>query len=127
MVAVMGSAGSVRQRLLVSLTGLFALFQARDALAAVWRPCWIDHGAVLAPATFGDMVGDVVLDPGRSQSALHDTAARSAGLTGGAVTAAWSLAGQTARSVTLPIRDLDPETVSRAVPRYCNPGTRRAA
>jgi hypothetical protein len=72
--------------------------------------CWLDKGAVVVPAAFGDIAGDFVLDLTRPVSALHDTRANMNGLTGTSATATLSVAGVSLREVTLPILDLDPQT-----------------
>ena len=72
--------------------------------------CWLDKGAVVAPAVFGDIAGDFLLDLSRPVSALHNTRANADGLTGDEATRALSLAGERLGSVNLPIVDLDPQT-----------------
>lgn len=54
--------------------------------AAAWparageTECWVDNGAVVVPAVFGDIAGDFILDLSAPQSQLHLTAAQSDGL-----------------------------------------------
>jgi hypothetical protein len=84
----------------------------------IWRDCWVEHGAFLVPAAFGELTGAMILDPGRAQSALHDTPALASGLSGASATGAFSLAGARPRAVTLPIQDLDPETADLEVSAF---------
>jgi hypothetical protein len=35
--------------------------------------CWVDNGAVIAPAAFGDIAGDFIFDLSAPQSVLHST------------------------------------------------------
>ncbi len=72
--------------------------------------CWLDKGAVVVPAAFGDIAGDFVLDLTRPVSALHDTRANMNGLTGESATAILSVAGVSFGRTTLPIIDLDAQT-----------------
>jgi len=88
--------------------GILAL-AASGARAGETR-CWLDKGAVVVPAAFGDIAGDFVLDLARSVSALHDTRANMNGLTGTDATATLSVAGVSLGRVTLPITDLDAQT-----------------
>jgi hypothetical protein len=94
-------------RVLIS-AGLLAL-TAGVARAGETR-CWLDKGAVVVPAAFGDIAGDFVLDLARPASALHDTRANMNGLTGASATARLSVAGVSYRRMTLAIIDLDDQT-----------------
>ncbi|HSZ53092.1 MAG TPA: hypothetical protein VK801_16110 [Caulobacteraceae bacterium] len=82
---------------------------ASDARAGA-TPCWIDHGAVVAPAAFGDIAGDFIIDLSRSSSALHETRANMAGITAESARAPLSLAGERIADVSLAVVDLDTET-----------------
>jgi hypothetical protein len=72
--------------------------------------CWIDKGAIVAPAAFGDIAGDFVLDLARARSTLHVTRANSDGLVNDNATGPLTVSGERVGTVTLPIVDLDPET-----------------
>jgi hypothetical protein len=87
------------------------IFSASASQAGETR-CWIDRGAIVVPAAFGDIAGDFILDLARPQTALHDTRANADGLIGGTASAPLSLAGENLGTKTLPILNLDPETRS---------------
>jgi hypothetical protein len=87
---------------------------ASAALAGVARAgparCWIDKGALVAPAAFGDIAGDFLVDLAAPVSALHVTRAQEDGLEGAAATRDLMVAGRRLAGVTLPIADLDART-----------------
>jgi hypothetical protein len=56
--------------------------------------CWLDQGAVVAPAAFGDIAGDFLVDFSAARSALHLDTAQSHGLDGTQVSGALVLAGE---------------------------------
>lgn len=93
----------------VALLASLALALARGALAGETR-CWIDKGALVAPAAFGDIAGDFLIDLSAPASALHGTRAQEDGLDGKAVTRDLSIAGRRLAGVTLAIVDLDART-----------------
>ena len=72
--------------------------------------CWVDHGAVIVPAAFGDIAGDFLLDLSAPHSALQQDVAASHGMAGPEVDGSLTLAG-----VRLPARfavaDLDERTL----------------
>ena len=73
--------------------------------------CWIDNGAVVVPAMFGDVSGDFILDLSAPHSQLHLTTAQSAGYTPdpeppASVDAALTLAGERIPA-NLAVEDLD--------------------
>lgn len=72
--------------------------------------CWIDKGALVASAAFGDVTGDFLIDLAAPVSQLHDTRAQMAGLTGPAATRTLAIAGQRVPAFTLAIADLDART-----------------
>jgi hypothetical protein len=72
--------------------------------------CWIDKGALVAPAAFGDIAGDFLIDLSAPTSALHVTRANEDGLEGEAATRDLVIAGRRLAGVTLPIVDLDART-----------------
>ncbi len=96
----------IRPNLLIAA----AIALAASGARAGETRCWLDKGAVVLPAAFGDIAGDFVLDLARPVSALHDTRANMNGLTGTSATAVLSVAGVGFGRTTLPILDLDPQT-----------------
>ena len=72
--------------------------------------CWIDKGALVAPAAFGDIAGDFLIDLSAPASALHVTRAQEAGMEGEAATRELVVAGRRLAGVTLAIVDLDART-----------------
>lgn len=93
-----------------ALMGVGAITLAAFGARAGETRCWLDKGAVVVPAAFGDIAGDFLLDLSRPVTALHDTRANMNGLTGPSATATLSVAGVSFRRRTLPIIDLDPQT-----------------
>ena len=57
----------------------FAWAAAHPARAGETQ-CWIDNGAVVVPATFGDIAGDFILDLSAPRTQLHLTTAQTNGL-----------------------------------------------
>ncbi|HEY1929526.1 MAG TPA: hypothetical protein VGG92_18825 [Caulobacteraceae bacterium] len=84
-------------------------YAAVDARAGA-TPCWVDHGAVVAPAAFGDIAGDFIIDLSRSSSALHETRANMAGIITKTAHGPLRLAGKRIADVSLAVVDLDTET-----------------
>jgi hypothetical protein len=72
--------------------------------------CWIDKGALVAPAAFGDIAGDFLIDLSAPASALQVTRAQEDGLDGGSARRDLVVAGRRLVGVTLPIVDLDART-----------------
>ena len=94
---------------MVPIALLAWLALARAAPAGETR-CWIDKGALVAPASFGDIAGDFLIDLSAPASALHVTRAQEDGLEGEAATRDLVVAGQRLAAVALPIADLDART-----------------
>ncbi len=69
--------------------------------------CWIDQGAVVVAAAFGDIAGDFVVDIGAPVSALHVTAANAHGITSESVELPLTLAGRRLASARMKVVDLD--------------------
>jgi hypothetical protein len=90
---------------------LCALLAPAFARAGVTR-CWLDHGAVVAPAAFGDIAGDFIIDLSRPVSALHATRANMDGITADAARRPLTLAGERIADVSLAVVDLDAQTRS---------------
>jgi len=74
--------------------------------------CWIDRGALVAPAAFGDIAGDFLIDLSAPQSELHVTRAQSDGVVTDTVTRDLVAAGQRIPAVTLRVADLDSRTAA---------------
>jgi hypothetical protein len=89
---------------------LCGLLGAADPAAPGTTACWLDHGAVVAPAAFGDIAGDFIIDLSRPRSALHDTRANADGITGDAARAPLALAGERIEDLSVPVVDLDAQT-----------------
>jgi hypothetical protein len=102
--------GEAIARNLRALATACALMGAGEGARAGETPCWIDHGAVVAPAAFGDIAGDFIIDLSRSSSALHDTRANMSGITAETARGPLSLAGERMADVSLAVVDLDTET-----------------
>ena len=96
---------------MVLIAVLASLALAHGAPAGETR-CWIDKGALVAPAAFGDIAGDFLIDLSAPASALHVTRAQEDGMEGGAATRDLVLAGRRLAGVTLVIADLDARTAS---------------
>ena len=100
-----------RRRLPAALVAWLAL---AGAAGAGERPgetrCWIDKGALVAPAAFGDIAGDFLIDLAAPASALHVTRAQEDGLEGAGATRDLVIAGRRLAGVTLAIVDLDART-----------------
>jgi hypothetical protein len=84
------------------------------ALAGETR-CWIDKGALVASAAFGDIAGDFLVDLGAPASQLHLTRAQSDGIeTDGVrnpvVTRDLIFAGERVRDFPMAVADLDAST-----------------
>jgi hypothetical protein len=98
-----------RRAAIAQVAILASLALARAAVAGETR-CWIDKGALVAPAAFGDIAGDFLIDLSAPASALHVTRAQEDGLEGEAATRDLSIAGRRLAGVTLAIVDLDART-----------------
>ena len=79
------------------------------ALAGETR-CWIDQGALIAPAAYGAIAGDFVIDLSAAHSRLSDSRANAEGLEGPAASAVLRLAGDARADFPMTIADLDAET-----------------
>ena len=69
--------------------------------------CWIDQGAIVAAASFGDIAGDFVIDAGAPISALHVTRANEDGVDADSATEPLVLAGRRLGKARLAVVDLD--------------------
>jgi hypothetical protein len=88
---------------------LAALAFAAPASAGV-TPCWVDKGALVAPASFGDIAGDFLIDPSTPVSQLHVTRALSAGLETSTVRRNLRIGGQRVAGFEMTVADLDART-----------------
>ncbi len=68
--------------------------------------CWIDQGALVAAAAFGDIAGDFVIDLGAPVSQLHVTAANLDGITDDSVVRPLTFAGRRLDAVRMKVADL---------------------
>jgi len=80
------------------------------ATRASTSPCWVDKGAVVVSASFGDIAGDFLLDPATPKSLLHITRAQSDGIVDASARRALVLAGVTLPGVDMAVVDLDGRT-----------------
>lgn len=92
--------------LLTMLTVLTVLTVAGTAHAGSTR-CWIDEGAVVAAAAFGDIAGDFIIDVGAPTSELHVTAANLDGITEDSAVRSLVFAGHRLAKVRMKVVDLD--------------------
>ena len=102
-----GGGGRSRARAAAAWLALAALPAA--AFGGETR-CWIDQGALIAPAAFGAIAGDFVIDLAAAHSRLSDSRANAQGLEGPTALAVLRLAGDTRPGFPMAIADLDPET-----------------
>ena len=88
----------------IILTAMLAL--AGSSRAGTTR-CWIDQGAVVAAASFGDIAGDFIIDVGARVSELHVTRANEDGIEGDSAVRPLVLAGHHVAAARLAVVDLD--------------------
>ncbi len=72
--------------------------------------CWIDQGVLVAPAAFGQLAGDFIVDLSQAHSQLHSTRAASEGFGAGVWKGSVRLAGERIDGVTASVDDLDDRT-----------------
>ena len=72
--------------------------------------CWIDHGALVAPAAFGDIAGDFLIDLAAPSSVLDETRARMSGREGAAALGDLKFAGRRLKGLGVTIAPLDSRT-----------------
>jgi hypothetical protein len=85
-----------------------ASLAASDARAGGAR-CWLDHGAVVVSARFGDIAGDFLLDTSSPTSALEADVAMLHGVEGDSARAVLRI-GPFRRTVTFAVKPLDART-----------------
>lgn len=100
-----------RPTLEIAAAGLLAALAWASSADAGESRCWIDKGALVAPAAFGDIAGDFLIDLSALTSSLHDTAAQSHGLVGASARQALVVAGQHLADADMAIVDLDARTM----------------
>ena len=98
---------STAPRRLLSALCIVALAPA--AMAGQTR-CWIDKGALVASASFGDIAGDFLIDLSSPISQLHNTRAELAGLEAPVVRRDLTIAGKRIAGVDMAVADLDGRT-----------------
>jgi hypothetical protein len=86
---------------------LIAPILAAGAARAGEARCWLDHGAVVVAASFGDMAGDFILDASTPTNQLHVTRAEEDGIAGPSARAALVLAGERVEDLDMAVADLD--------------------
>jgi hypothetical protein len=97
------------RRLAAALASAFAILGAAPAGAGVTQ-CWIDNGAVIVPAAFGDIAGDFIFDLSAPQSQLHVDRALEDGIVTPSASATLRLAGERIPA-TLTVANLDARTL----------------
>jgi hypothetical protein len=97
------------RRLAAALASAFAILGAPPAGAGVTQ-CWIDNGAVIAPAAFGDIAGDFIFDLSAPQSQLHLDRALEDGIVTPSAAGTLRLAGERIPA-TLTVANLDARTL----------------
>jgi hypothetical protein len=98
------------RRLVIASLALAAGVTAAPPTQAAGVRCWVDKGALVAPAAFGDIAGDFLIDPATPASQLHVTRAQLAGLDVASVTRDLVIAGQRIHGLTMAVVDLDART-----------------
>ncbi len=89
---------------------LFALAFAATTASAGETRCWFENGAVVAPAAFGDVAGDFIIDLSQAGSQIHETSARMRGYTGNTMVATLRVGGARLNGFTAGVADLDART-----------------
>lgn len=72
--------------------------------------CWVDKGALVVAAAFGDMAGDFLVDPATPRSLLHLTRAQGDGIDTPTVERSLVVADRRLPRVTMLISDIDDRT-----------------
>ncbi len=99
---------TARRRVLAAVC-IVALSPAAPAFAGQ-ASCWIDKGALVASASFGDIAGDFLIDLSSPVSQLHNTRAELAGLEALVVRRDLTIAGKRIAGVDMAVADLDGRT-----------------
>ena len=109
---VMVKTRKLRQGLIAGLILAWSVAPARgnaSNLAAGTR-CWIDNGALVASAAFGDIAGDFLIDLSAPHSLLERSRAALDGVETASVTRTLVFAGRSSPAVSLAVGDLDART-----------------
>ena len=81
-------------------------FAATTARAGETR-CWFENGAVVAPAAFGAVTGDFIVDLSQARSQVHETSVRMHGYTGATMVATLRVGGASRSAFEASVADLD--------------------
>jgi len=92
------------------MAALLVLAAASTAQAGE-TACWLDNGAIVAPAIVAGVPGDYILDTGAAHTLLHETRAQGAGISDAAISADVRLAGLAFARRPVAVVDLDARTV----------------
>ncbi|MGH6991797.1 MAG: hypothetical protein ACRED8_08355 [Caulobacteraceae bacterium] len=95
----------MRRALLFALLASACLAAGRAAARA--EQCWVENGAIVVSAAFGNIAGDFILDASAPTSLLHATTAEEAGFTGAEVVQPLKFPGLRLPSAVLKIENLD--------------------
>ena len=90
-----------------AILGVAAALGAAGHAAAKASRCWIDQGALVASASFGDIAGDFIIDTAAPYSLINQTEAQAAGFDGDSTTAVLRIAKLAPRPVRLNVVSLD--------------------
>lgn len=93
----------------LALLGLAGTLVCGPALAGEGR-CWIDHGALVVAAAFGDITGDFILDASTPKSQLHLTRAQGDGIDATFARRPLRIAGERLAAFDVDVVDLDART-----------------
>lgn len=92
------------------LTAGAALALAGEARAGVAQ-CWYENGAVVAPASFGDMAGDFIIDASAPRSLLLEDRANADGIETPSAVRDLVLAGEHVTALEMPLTNLNERAV----------------
>ncbi|HEX7760048.1 MAG TPA: hypothetical protein VF459_11120 [Caulobacteraceae bacterium] len=106
-------------RMAASLHFVFGLtIGAALALAGMARAgetqCWYENGAVVAPASFGDMAGDFIIDASAPRSLLLEDRANADGIDAPTAVRDLVLAGEHVTALEMPLTNLNERAVGFA-------------
>ncbi|MBS0408542.1 MAG: hypothetical protein JSR86_01395 [Proteobacteria bacterium] len=90
--------------------GLAGMGQAGAARASEVQ-CWYENGAVVAPAAFGDMAGDFIIDTSAPRSLLLEDRAQADGIDTPSATLDLQFAGERLAGVEMPLTNLNERAV----------------
>lgn len=91
----------------VPLLALALALPLAGAARAGETACWLENGAIVAPAVIADMAGDYVIDLSAPRTLLHETKAQMAGITEPEPILPVEVAGLKAPTVSVRVADLD--------------------